>query len=84
VYYDYWQYSANGTLTVAHKLTGVLIGSPVSECQAGRVWATRLVPGTVSRINAWKLDPDSLAFPRRHKLFSGAEIKPAEAPVDGC
>lgn len=42
------------------------------------------MPGTVSRIDAWKVDPDSLTFPRKHKLFSGAQIKPAEAPADGC
>lgn len=84
VFYSYWQIGADGSLSVAHKLTGVLIGSPVSECEAGRLWAPRLVPGTVDRIDTWKIDPDNLTYSRRYKAYTGSEISPAEPPANGC
>lgn len=39
------------------KLVGVLIGSPIASCQQGRIWASRLTPGAVDRINNAKLYP---------------------------
>jgi V8-like Glu-specific endopeptidase len=84
VFYDYWQFSGDGSLQVKHKLVGVLIGSPVSECQAGRLWAPRLVPGAVNRIDTWKADPDSLTYSRRYKAYTGSETSPAEPPAGGC
>ncbi|MDI1436715.1 trypsin-like serine peptidase [Polyangium sorediatum] len=77
VFYDYAQFSGNGTLSTAYKLTGVLIGSPVAECQAGRSWAARILPKTVDRIDTWKVDPDSLTYSRKFKSFTGTQILPA-------
>ena len=32
------------------KVIGVLIGSPISACQDGRIWASRLTPGAIEHI----------------------------------
>lgn len=82
VFYDYLHVAGNGAISLEYKLTGVLLGSPVSECQAGRSWAARLVPRTVDRIDTWKVDPDSMTYPRKYKSFTGTEIKPANQ--NGC
>ncbi|MDC3961565.1 trypsin-like serine peptidase [Polyangium jinanense] len=81
VFYDYTQISGDGSISLEHKLTGVLIGSPVSACQAGQNWAARLVPRTVDRIDTWKVAPNSMTYPRKYKAFTGTEIKPVE-PAD--
>ncbi|EYF05728.1 trypsin-like peptidase domain-containing protein [Chondromyces apiculatus] len=75
----------SGTVfTTAHKLTGVMIGSPVSECEAGRMWATRILPATVDRIETWTSDPDSTLYSRRFKSYTGSEIEPAVPAPTGC
>ncbi|MDI3287415.1 trypsin-like peptidase domain-containing protein [Polyangium sp. 15x6] len=81
VFYDYMNVSGDGTISLEYKLTGVLIGSTVSACQAGQNWAARLVPRTVDRIDTWKVDPDSMTYPRKYKAFTGTEIK---AATIGC
>ena len=82
VFYDYLHISGSGQISLEHKLTGVLLGSPVSECQAGRNWAARILPRTVDRIDTWKVDPDSTTYPRKFKAFTGTQILPADQ--DGC
>ncbi|MBP8808659.1 MAG: trypsin-like peptidase domain-containing protein [Kofleriaceae bacterium] len=33
-------------------VVGVLLGSPIADCQAGKVWASRLTPGAIDHIEA--------------------------------
>ncbi|NUP11434.1 MAG: trypsin-like serine protease [Polyangiaceae bacterium] len=68
----------------ARKLVGVLIGSPEADCQAGRLWAARIVPETEDRIDLWKTSPTAPTFPSKFKVFGGGQIKPAEAPPLNC
>jgi len=69
------------------QLAGVLIGSPVSECQAGRLWAPRLTPGTVERIeNAMLFPPNGnvIDFSLRWRTLSGADVPADVPPSNGC
>ncbi|MEP7010135.1 MAG: trypsin-like peptidase domain-containing protein [Acidobacteriota bacterium] len=69
------------------QLVGVLIGSPVSECQAGRLWASRLTPGAVDRIhNAMLFPPNGnvLDFSMRWNTLPNVDILADVPPSDGC
>lgn len=69
------------------QLVGVLIGSPVSECQAGRLWASRLTPGAVDRIKNAKLFPPNgnvLDFSLRWNYLPNVDILADVPPSNGC
>lgn len=69
------------------QLVGVLIGSPVAECQAGRLWASRLTPGAVDRIeNAMLFPPNGnvLDFSLRWRTLAAGDIPADVPPSDGC
>ncbi len=69
------------------QLVGVLIGSPVSECQAGRLWASRLTPGAVDRIQNAKLFPPNgnvLDFSLRWNYLPNVDILADVPPSNGC
>ena len=69
------------------QLVGVFIGAPVSECQAGRLWASRLTPGAVDRIeNALLFPPNGnvIDFSWRWRTLSGADLPADVPPSDGC
>jgi len=69
------------------ELVGVLIGSPVPECQAGRLWASRLTPGAVDRIeNAMLFPPNGnvIDFSLRWRTLSNGDIPADVPPSDGC
>lgn len=46
---------------IIRKVSGVLIGSPVAECEADRIWVTRLTPGAVEHIQN-TMDPGTIDF----------------------
>jgi V8-like Glu-specific endopeptidase len=59
------------------KVIGVLIGSPVSACQGGWLWASRMTPGAIEHItNA--MTPNMLDF------FWDRISLPFASPLDGC
>lgn len=69
------------------QLVGVLIGSPVSECQAGRLWASRLTPGAVDRIQNAKLFPPNgnvIDFSLRWNTLPNGDVLADVPPSDGC
>ena len=69
------------------QLVGVLLGSPESECWAGRQWAARLTPGAVERIqNAMLFPPNGnvFDFSWRWNSLSSEEIPADVPPFEGC
>jgi V8-like Glu-specific endopeptidase len=67
------------------RLVGVFIGSPISECQAGHVWASRITLNVRKHIsNAQQFPPNGNVFDFfwRWKTYSGSEIKPDV--ISGC
>lgn len=63
-------------------LVGVLIGSPPEECQEGRLWASRLTPGTVERIENAMDYPGTLDFSLRWRNIPAAQVLADEPPAD--
>lgn len=69
------------------QLVGVLIGSPVAECWAGRLWASRLTPGAVDRIQNAKLFPPNgnvIDFSLRWNTLPNVDVLADVPPSDGC
>lgn len=69
------------------QLVGVLIGSPVGDCQAGRLWAARLTPGAVDSIqNAMLFPPNGnvFDFSLRWNTLPAGDILADVPPSDGC
>lgn len=58
-------------------VVGVLIGSPVADCQAGHLWASRLTPGAIEHItNA--MSPNTIDF------YWATAALPYQASSPGC
>ncbi len=67
------------------KLVGVFIGAPVSQCQLGRSWASRLTTGTSTRITNATLYPPNgnvLDFSLRIRTLPGGQIPADNAPCN--
>ncbi len=69
------------------QLVGVFIGSPEAECWAGRLWASRLTPGAVDRIeNAMLFPPNGnvIDFSLRWNTLPNVDILADVPPANGC
>jgi len=69
------------------QLVGVLIGSPENECWAGRIWASRLTPGAVDRIENSMLFPPNgnvIDFSLRWNTLPNVDVLADVPPANGC
>jgi V8-like Glu-specific endopeptidase len=66
------------------ELVGVLLGSPEDDCEAGRVWAARLTPGAVERIENAMSFGNVFDFSLRWRTLSGTDVPADTLPFEGC
>lgn len=66
------------------KVVGTMVGSPIADCQAGRVWAARITPEVEDTLRLWMSCPwcvNQTPAPY-YRYISG--LPAAEPPSDGC
>jgi V8-like Glu-specific endopeptidase len=69
------------------RVVGVLLGSPLSACRKGRLWASRITPEAAERIgNAMLFPPNGnvLDFSWTWHELPPAQVPPDVPPSDGC